>query len=120
MVSRGSGPARSRSASWGWTSCRAHRRGPRPPASPPGSAAGRPRALSPLSASGGGPLAPGLVGAGLAAAGAFGGLSARTRLSRRIPPLLVALLEDGLAIGLALVGVRLVASSSPPGAADPG
>jgi uncharacterized membrane protein len=44
------------------------------------------------------------VGAALAAATAFGGMALRSRLSRRYPPMAVALAEDGVAVALALVG----------------
>jgi uncharacterized membrane protein len=53
---------------------------------------------------GGGGTAAAAVGAALAVASAFGGMAARARLSRRFPPLAVAVAEDGLAAGLALVG----------------
>ena len=50
------------------------------------------------------------VGAVMAVLTAFGGMAARTRLSRRFPPVAVALAEDALAVGLALVGCMTLPS----------
>ena len=50
------------------------------------------------------------VGAVLAVVAAFGGMAARSRLSRRFPPVAVALAEDAVAVGLALVGCMTLPS----------
>jgi uncharacterized membrane protein len=51
-----------------------------------------------------------VTAAGAAVGAAYGGMALRARLSRRFPPLAVALGEDALAVGLAGLGVR----RSPP------
>jgi uncharacterized membrane protein len=51
-----------------------------------------------------------VVAAGLAVATAFGGMALRARLSRRFPPMAVALAEDGVAVTLALVGCMTLRS----------
>jgi uncharacterized membrane protein len=54
-------------------------------------------------------LWPAAIGAGAAASGAFGGMSARLALARRIPPIAAALVEDLVAVGLAVTAVRIAA-----------
>jgi uncharacterized membrane protein len=64
------------------------------------------------SANGEAPLVPAAIGAGAAAGAAFGGMAARLALSRRLPPVVAALLEDLVAVGLAAAAVRI--ASRPP------
>jgi uncharacterized membrane protein len=64
-----------------------------------------------LARSAGAPLLPAAVTAAAVAAGAtFGGLALRTRLSRPLPAVAVALAEDAVAVGLATLAVRAVAA----------
>lgn len=50
-----------------------------------------------------------LVGAGTAVGGAFAGMVARRWLSKKFPPLAVALGEDAVAVGLAAAAVTVLA-----------
>ena len=53
-------------------------------------------------------VAPSAIGAATAVAGAYIGLAARRRLSRRFPPTAAGLMEDMVAVGLAGSAVLLV------------
>lgn len=54
------------------------------------------------------------TGAAAAAAGAFGGRAARGALARRLSPIPAALIEDAVAVGLAVTAVRLAAPPAGP------
>jgi uncharacterized membrane protein len=47
------------------------------------------------------------IGAGTAVGSAFAGISARRRLSKHLPPLVAALIEDVVAVALAAAAVRV-------------
>jgi uncharacterized membrane protein len=51
-----------------------------------------------------------VVGAGAAAGAAFAGMAAREALARRLPPVAAALVEDVVAVTLALAALRLASS----------
>ena len=60
------------------------------------------------SATGERPAASAALGAGSAAAAAWFGLAGRRRLSRQLSPLTAALIEDAVAVGLAVSAVAVV------------
>jgi len=54
------------------------------------------------------PLPAAVIGAGTAVAAAFGGRVFRQKLSTRLPPVAAALVEDALAVSVAVLAVRLI------------
>jgi hypothetical protein len=65
-------------------------------------------------------MGPVAVGAGTAAIAAFAGMAARGALAKRIPPVGAALVEDVVAVLLAVVALRLSpAAPSPDQAVGP-
>ncbi len=61
----------------------------------------------------GGPIAAaGAVGAGTAVGAAFTGMAGRGALAKRLPPVAAALVEDLVAVGLAVVALRLAPTAT--------
>jgi hypothetical protein len=64
-----------------------------------------------LARSAGAPTAAAVaVGAGAAAGAAFAGMAAREALAKRVPPVAAAIVEDVVAVTLALVALRLASN----------
>jgi len=61
-------------------------------------------------------VVPAVVGGASAAGATFAGLSGRMALSRRIPPLLAAIVEDGIAFAVASLGFQMMRSVNRSGA----